>query len=201
MSGQKHLHAAQDRVWLNDRTVRQQQAQRDRIDLRLDEATREQRFDLRCEDQTTTNARVKQRLDAELIAGEQQSLASGAFVVNRERKHAAHAQQEVVAVMLVHAKNDFGVGGRAKRVTKLFEEGALFAEVVELAVVDDADLIVGRRHRLVSGVTDVKDRKPRHAERDVLIFEYATVVGATMMQRADHGSHLITSLTPHSADP
>src|SRR5690242_15119321 len=107
MSGQEHLHAAQYRVWLNDRAVRQQQAQRNRIDLRLDEATREQRFDLGGEDQATANVRVKQRLDAELIAREKEP--SGALVVNRERKHAAHAQEEVVAIMLVHAQHDFGV--------------------------------------------------------------------------------------------
>ena len=73
-------------------------------------------------------------------------------------------------------------------VTELLEERALFAKVVELAVIDDADLIVWRGHRLVSGVADVDDREPRHAERHVLIFKHAAVVGATMMQSADHSA-------------
>ena len=46
-----------------------------------------------------------------MIAGQKQTLLSRtvAFVVNGQRKHASHAQQKVVAVVLVHAKHDFCV--------------------------------------------------------------------------------------------
>jgi len=53
---------------------------------------------------------------------------------------------------------------------------------------------------LVSGVADVDDGEARHAERNVLVFEHAAIVRATMMHGADHRAHLATRLTPNSAD-
>ncbi len=93
---QQHLHAAQDGAWLNNRAVSQQQAQRDRVDFRRNQPTRQQGLDLGSKNEAPAGARIQQRLDAHLVARQQQTFASWStsLVVDGERKHAAHTNRK-----------------------------------------------------------------------------------------------------------
>jgi len=54
---------------------------------------------------------VKQRLDAQMVAREQEFLFSRplALVVDCQGEHASQAEQEIVSILFVHAKDNFGV--------------------------------------------------------------------------------------------
>ena len=73
----------------------------------LDEPAREDRLDLRGEEQAVAGTRPVERLDAEPIAGEQQPPRRR--VPDREREHAAEAVDAVVAPLLVGVDDRLGV--------------------------------------------------------------------------------------------
>ena len=79
----------------------------------------------------------------------------------------------------------FGVGVGAKDVAALLELGAQLLEVVDFAVEDDPDRLVGIGHRLMAA-GEIDDRQPPEAEADRTLHEVALVIRAAMGDRISH---------------
>jgi len=71
----------------------------------------------------------------------------------------------------------------------------LFVKVVQLSVVNDRDLAVGREHRLVPAEACVEDGETRHAENDIAFLDHAAVVGPAMMHGANHRANFRAAVT------
>src|SRR5262249_8474662 len=95
---------------------------------------------LRPERQLTISQPVVHQLDAHRIARDDEPLA--AHVPDRHPEHAVEMVEDVRAPFLVALDDDFPTGARLKAMTALFELGAQFFEVVDLAVEDDPDALL-----------------------------------------------------------
>ena len=110
---------------------------------------REHRLDLGREGQPAVRIRVvDERLFAQPIARQQQQVPPA--VPQRHGEHAPQPLDTLDAVLLVRVDDDFGVGLRRKPMPAAFEVLAQLEEVVDLAVVDDADAAVLVVDRLVA---------------------------------------------------
>ena len=144
-------------------------------------AGREQRLDLRGEDQRVAELRIVERLDAETVARREQQLIS--FVPERERELAAQLAQRVRAQLLVEVDQDLAVGARAQAMAALRQLLLVALVVVELAVHDHVDRLILVRDRLVAR-GEVDDREPRmpHANAPVRRDPLALAVGAAVVE-------------------
>ena len=133
--------------------------------LRLDQAAREDRLDLRSEEQRVAGARPVERLDAEPIAHQQQPPLRR--VPDREREHAAEAMRRSPRPTARRRGRSFrcptssGSGGRALRARVRTSR-----VVVDLAVEDDPHAAVFVRQRLLSRA-QVDDAEAAMGERRV----------------------------------
>ena len=97
---------------------------------------------------------IHQRLDAEMIACQEQALATG--IRDRERKHAAQVRHASITPLLVRMHDDFRIRLRTEAMTALLERTPEFAIVVDLAVEGDPDVAILVREWLRSGL-DIDD--------------------------------------------
>src|SRR3989442_3408467 len=123
----------------------------------------EQRLDLRGEEHDAVAAPVVEGLLAETITGDQQPPPPA--VPERECEHAPQVLDAGVTVTLVGGEDHLGVAGRGERPAGRVEPGAKLAEVVDLAVEDDAQLAVRAGHRLPPR-DEIDDGQTGHPEPD-----------------------------------
>jgi len=130
-------------------------------------------------------AREEQRLDPEVIAGEDQP--SRGAVVHREREHPAQACERGRTPVPPRFQQDLRIGARCEYRTAVLELSAELEVVVNLTVVDEHQAML--LERLVGCVTDVDDREPampqphRHGCRGA---SQTRRIGPAMGQRTDH---------------
>src|SRR6185295_5757719 len=113
-----------------------------------------------------------------------------------EGKHAVEAMHEVRAPRGVAAQDHFRVGAGAEALPEGLEFPAQRAEVVELAVVDDAVAAVLGGHRLAAGAK-VDDRKPGVTEKGVRL---APQVRGIRAARGEAGERRLRTALPRSRD-
>ena len=82
----------------------------------------EQRLDLRREHQMAVGHEVIQRLDAEVVASDEQRLA--VTIVQQEREHPVELLHALRAIGGVHRQDDLGVRGRPEDESPLLQLGA-----------------------------------------------------------------------------
>src|SRR5690348_13437651 len=108
-----------------------------------------QRREFRGKNETVLAGEKKQRLLAEAVAREEYLVR--AAVVNRKGPHAVEPPRQLGAPMPPAMQQRFGVGVIGDEYgAELFQLRAQFLEVVDLAIEDDAQRAVGRRHRLLA---------------------------------------------------
>ena len=105
----------------------------------------QQRLDFGGEYKRGTVPEVVKRLDAETVAGAEQSLRT--LIPYREGKHTAELIETGRPIFFVSVHHHFGIGAGAVAVASLFERGAQIGMVEDFAVVDDPDVagLVGER--------------------------------------------------------
>ena len=134
-------------------------------------------------------ARVVERLDAVVVAGEHQAgLVAGvvAQVEDGERPHAVEAGEAVGPPLQVRVQHHLGVARGVEGVAERFELGPQLAEVVDLAVVGELHRAVVGADRLVT-TGGVDDREAAVAEAGQRVLEEPLAVGAAVGDPAGHG--------------
>src|SRR5674536_397038 len=147
----------------------------------------EERLDLAGEQQPAgpRRARVVERLDAEVIAVQDELAVALAKVGHGKRPHAVEACGAPRAPLLVGVDDDFAVAPGAERVAGRDELVAQLAVVVDLAVVDEPDGVVLVGDGLMApGAVD--DAEPAVAEAHVRALEGTGVVGSAVHERRCH---------------
>ena len=109
---------------------------------------------------------VEERLDAETVAGREQR--RGGLVPKHERELAAQMVQALHAEVLIEVQRDLAVGPRTQPVAAALELPLNRLETVELAVHDDARLLVLAGDRLIPG-REVDDAQTRMAQPDAAV--------------------------------
>src|SRR5690606_7960245 len=137
---------------------------------------REQRLDLRSEHQLVAGVRPEQRLHAEAVAYQRESI--GFTVVQRERELAAQVLERALKpVPLCELEDQLAVALRAKAMTARGEVCAQSPVVVEFAVTHREKPAVARAERLACALSvEVDDRQPHVAEPDAAVIEGPRVV-------------------------
>jgi len=148
-----------------------------------DQRVAEQRLRLGREQEQPVAVPVVERLLAQPIAGEEEP-ARG-VVPDGEGEHADEPLDACLAVDSVGVQDHLGVASRLKPAARGHELGAQLAIVVDLAVEDDPVAAGGVAHGLAPG-HEIDDRQPRHPEPDVAGGVDARVVGAAMLEKAEH---------------
>src|SRR5207248_8687144 len=100
-----------------------------------------------------------------------------ALVQDGEGEHATQPMHTLGSPRLPGGKDDLRVGARAESRAACLELLAQRRKVVDLAVEDDPDRVVGVRHRLGAG-HEVDDRQPTVAEPDTSATDGRFPVGA-----------------------
>ncbi len=161
------------------------EVQRERVDVdRVRQPGKQaQRLQLRAERQRAIVPPVVERLDAEMVAREEQ--LAPATVPQREREHAGQPVEHPRAPGLPAVDQHFAVALRDEDVSGGRELVPQCAEIVDLAVEDDGDRAVGGDERLVAAC-DVDHRQPAKAESDRSVEEETVVIGAAMRKRGRH---------------
>src|SRR5207247_1155414 len=103
---------------------------------------------LRAEDERTRVPRVIERLDAEMVAGEEE-LAPPA-VPQREREHAGDAVEQPSAPLTPAVDQHFAVAVGHEAMTFGGELAPKLAKVVDLAIEDHGDVAIGGEERLAA---------------------------------------------------
>ncbi len=122
--------------------------QRRAIELWINPAMRQHRFDLRSEQQPLRRQFVVQRLDAQAVARDEERFRVA--IPDGKGEHAAQVLHTIRAVLFEEVNDGFGIAVRAVAVAardELFAQGEM---VVNLAVEDDPESAIFIRNRLMS---------------------------------------------------
>src|SRR6266536_1734595 len=83
-----------------------------------------------------------------------------------------------------------------------FKQMAFALKIVNLAVVNNSDALIGALHRLVAASGSINNCETSHAKRDVAILQHTLIIRAAMVHHADHCADRLEVFTaaPDSAD-
>ncbi len=169
---------AEDRERRRHRVEREERLERIKVDLAL-----RQRIQLRRERQLVAGAAVVERLDAEAIACQRQSLRGARPRLRRRTFRAAAPRGRSPLLVAMH--EHLGVAVRPKDVAGALQFAGELAIVVDLAVLDDYDAAVFVADRLVAP-GQVDDREAPRGDPDPAIDVHPLRVGAAVDERRRH---------------
>ena len=120
---------------------------------------------------------------------------SCAFVPQRKSEHAIEPAQSVLAPFAQRHQQNLGIAARVKADAHRFELVAQFNVVVDLAIEDDLQRTVVRRHWLIRGMRHVDNGQAPMGQTDAVVASkpIRTVVRATMNKTISHQSKKIRS--------
>ena len=153
---------------------------------------RQQRLDLRGEEQASKVPREIERLDAHAIAGAEQ--ASTASVPQGEGEHTVEMLQAIHPPTRISGQQDFRV--RLAAIGVVRQLTAQLEVVVDFAVEDQLQGAVVARHGLTAVLAEVDDAQavvPQSDAADAAFFgvaPHALPIGPAMAQGLHHGVHL-----------
>src|SRR6185437_2083794 len=157
----------------------------ERIDDAGRAAGREDALDLGGEPEAAAMEAVVERLDAEAIARQQQTLQR--TVPERDGEHAVQAREERQAVLFVEPRDHLAVARAAEAVPLGCQLVAQLAVVVDLPVENDlhraglvADGLIAR--------DQIQHREPPHSQADPGLGVYALPVRPAMAHHLAHGA-------------
>ena len=130
----------------------------------IDTAAGKEGLDLRREPQHAAGVRVVQRLDAEPVAGQEQTAPP--CIPYREREHAPQPVDHRGAVAIVQVQQHLGIGSRPEAPPRRLQLSAEAAIVVDLAVERDHEPIAVKGHRLRAGRRGIDDGQPAMGQSD-----------------------------------
>ena len=177
--------AGEDRRRTGDVPQREVVVQRLRIELGI-EPRREQALGLRAPDQAITETRHVERLDADAIAAEHQTVRLR--IPDGEGEHAVEPRRDVDALLLVEMRDHLDVGVGAQHVAACLELPRQLGGVVDLAVADHLDRAVLVAERLLAA-GNVDDGEPAHPEGDLAMGVLAERVRAAVHHDVAHRAH------------
>jgi hypothetical protein len=151
--------------------------------MRRDAAGAEHHLHFRTEGDAAVEAGVVQRLDPELVAGDDQAVPLA--VVDHDREHAVQRLREVRAALLVQVDEHFRVRVRLETVAATLELRAQLAVVVDLAVEEHTGRAFLVEDGLVAG-GEVDDGEAPHAQREATLHQVARVVGTPVRHGVAH---------------
>ena len=149
------------------------------------------RLDLRGVAEVVADHGVVQRLDAEIIAREEQRF--GLFVIDREREHPAQAGQAFLIPLLKGVHEHLAVGTGAELMSQLLQLLLKILVVIDLAVVGQDQRAVLIRDRLVAAL-EVDDTQPAKAHGDGIVHVQTVRVGTAVSDDLGHLLYRIFSL-------
>ncbi len=126
-----------------------------------------QRLHLGGEAQASRLCREVERLDPQRIAGQQEAFV--AVVPDGQAVHPPQAAEHGRALTGIEGEDDLGVAVRAEAHAFAFQLPAQIGEVVDLAVEDDMESPVRRRHGLGACLREVEDGEAAAGERHAAI--------------------------------
>src|SRR5258705_9851171 len=132
MTRPKQFHAVEERSLPESVLKSKVFGQGERVGRDLEIRERQKRLYLGGERQTVSNSRVVQRLDAEAIAGQQQTMASS--VPQRECEHAVKLSQKAWAHLFIQMNDNFAIRLASESVTPSKQPGAEVHVVINLTV-------------------------------------------------------------------
>src|SRR5690606_4330062 len=153
-------------------------------------AGRDDRLELRREDERAAVVEVIERLDTGSIAKELEPPLSR--IPDRDREHAVDPIDEAVAPFEIGVQRDLGIGVGPKRAPAFLELLAQTAPAVDLAVERDPRLPVRREHRLPGGLAEIDDRQALETDFDGTVEPQATRIGPAVGDRVE-GSCVVES--------
>src|SRR5690606_13591891 len=195
LTGAEQRDLAHERRRADDEAVPEVRGEPARLEIAPNEPAREQRPELRREEQERSlGARqlgVVERFDAEAIARDEHLALRS--IVDGEGEHAAQLGEHALPPLAVGGEQPFGDRARAKGASARLE---LFAEldvVVDLPVEDDGVAALGIDHGLVPLGREIEDGEPPEAEANagglpVARVEPGVVRAAVDLRRA-HRAH------------
>ena len=127
------------------------------VQARLQERRVQHRRLFRREHKGLVVEQIEKRLDAEAVAGGEESAALN--VEDREAPHAVEALEAGLAPLGIACEQHLGVGLGMKSMTAALQLASKVAVVVDLAVIDDPQSAVGGAHRLVAGGRRIENRQ------------------------------------------
>ena len=165
---------------------------------RLERRAGQEALDLRREDEAPIEPDVIERLDPEVVPGEDQLRPGAALVEEGRGEHAVEAREARRPVQLVRLENDFGVGVGVERAASRLELRAQLAVVVDLAVVGQVQAPAGGRHRLVA-MGQIEDRQAAVGDRSPRRDVCAVVVRPAVAQGGGEGGQQLRVGPAHEA--
>ncbi len=174
-----------------------------RVDFSPHFGQQEDRLDFGGEGEAICIVQIVQRLDAEMVAGQEQVAA--ALVPDGKREHAVEPPHALGTKPVIELEDDLGIAVRGECIAVGLELFLQLGLVVDLAVVDDGDQAVGGAHGHVAGGRQIENGKPARAEEDagavgLRAMPGAAIVGAAMCLRVDHAVEERRVTPIHCAD-
>jgi hypothetical protein len=145
---------------------------------------RKQRLRGRCEQQAIIVGRVVQRLDADAVARQHQSLPAG--IPKAEREHTVQPLHAIRTPLCIGFQDNFGIAARFEAVSFLLEllpelrvvvDGAVEHERVAVGVID---------HRLAGFFRQVDDRQPTVTQTNRAIDVIAGAIRSAPLEPVHH---------------
>ncbi len=185
-AGQQLLDALDQSVRSGDVVEREEVGEAVEIQAARDLGVEENGLQLGAEVEVAAAVEEVEGLDAHAVAGEDEALSLG--VPEGDGEHAAETREDFDVPLEEAAEDDLGVAERVEAMAAGFEFGAEFGMVVDLAVIDDGDLLAGFGVDGVDGlvaVVEVDDFQAGIGEGDVRGLEGAEVIGSAMVEGCD----------------
>lgn len=120
---------------------------------------------------------------AAAVAGEKEGVIFG--IVNGEGEHAVEFRGEGGAPFKIGGGEDFGIAAGVKLVAELFEFFAEFAPVVDFAIANGVEVLIGRGEGLGS-MLGVEDGEAGHAEGEMGGMMVPGAVRSSVSEGAEH---------------
>src|SRR5437667_609268 len=155
----------------------------------------EQRFGLRCKDQAVREVRIVERLDAEPVAREEESMPTR--IPERQGKHPVEPVNEALSLFFVEMNHDLGIGSRHELMPFRAEPLTKLVEVVDLPIKNNPDRSVLVRDRLAPRI-EVDDGESSHSQPHRAVAVVSFVVRATMDKLTTHRPQVLQA---HRARP
>src|SRR5215467_6853117 len=108
----------------------------------------EKSLDFGREKESFPQLRIIKGLNSVAVPGQKQAL--GAFVPNREGKHAVKFPHTIGAPLLIGIEYDFGVRLGMELIPSSFQLDPQLLKIVDLAVIADNDVVATARHGLMT---------------------------------------------------
>ncbi len=183
MSGGKPENPGRERARCEDETEAEEVTDCLRLEAPIDQAAGENGLELGAEDESISDARIVQRLDAQPVPDQHQP--AGVAIPQGDCKHAAQRVHAVDPPLLVQVEDHLDVGAGAKTMAPPLELGPQLRSVVDFPVADDRDGLVLVHDGLIP--TDrIDDRQPADTQTDPRPDQQPLAVRSSVCQATGH---------------